>query len=121
MKKTIDNYLAEGFDPKAAAYFANGRKRIVDVKARPDFTLRLRFDNGEARLYDMRPLLKKGTVFEPLAKPELFRRVYIDAEHSIAWDIDPRIDSDKVWSNKINLSSDGCYMDSVPLKDGGKE
>ena len=63
----------------------------------------------------MRPLLKKGTVFEPFIKLENFRRVYVDDTHCIAWDIDPNIDSNKVWSNKVDLCPDGCYIDSVPV------
>lgn len=61
----------------------------------------------------MRPLLKKGTVFEPLIKPENFKRAYGDDTHCIAWDIDPNIDSGKVWNNKVDLCSDSCYIDSV--------
>ena len=63
----------------------------------------------------MRPLLKKGTVFEPFMKIEDFRRVYVDDTHSIAWDIDPSVDSSKVWNNKVDLSPDSCYLDSVPV------
>ena len=63
----------------------------------------------------MRPYLKKGTVFEPLIKLEDFRRVYVDDSHCVAWDIDPNIDSDKVWNNKIDLCPDSCYIDSVPI------
>lgn len=115
MANTIEYYLSKGFDRKTAEYFASGRKKIVDVVANDDFTLTIRFDNEEKRLYDMHPLLKKGTVFEPLAKMENFRRVYVDDTHCIAWDIDPNVDSNKVWNNKVDLSSDGCYLDSVPL------
>lgn len=115
MTKTVDDYLSRGFSQKAAEYFANGRRQITDVSANNDFTLTIGFDNGEKRLYDMRPFLKKGTVFEPFADMENFRRVYIDALHSVAWDIDPSIDSDKVWNNKVDLCPDTCYMDSVPI------
>lgn len=115
MAKTVEYYLSKGFDQKSAEYFAGGRKQIVGVVANDDFTLTLSFDNGEKRLYDMRPLLKKGTVFEPFADIENFRRVYIDDQHSIAWDVDQAVDSDKVWSNKVDLCPDGCYIDSVPI------
>lgn len=118
MANTVDYYLSKGFDRKAAEYFAAGRKRIVGVVPNDDFTLTIRFDNGEKRLYDMRPFLKEGTVFAPLIRPETFRRVYVDDAHCIAWDIDPNIDSSKVWNNKIDLCSDSCYMDSVPIGGG---
>ncbi len=76
---------------------------------------KISFDNGEKRIYDMRPLLKKGTVFESFADIENFRRVYIDDQHSVAWDIDPNVNSDEVWNNKVDLCSDACYIDSIPV------
>ncbi|MBE6761484.1 MAG: DUF2442 domain-containing protein [Ruminococcaceae bacterium] len=115
MNKSIEYYLSKGFDKKSAEYFSSGRKRVVSVVPNVDFTLTLGFDNGEKRLYDVSPLIKSGTVFECIMKIEDFCRVYIDSTHSIAWDIDPTIDSEKVWSNKVDLSSDTCYMDSVPI------
>lgn len=115
MANTIEYYLSKGFDRKTAEYFAGGKKRITGVVANEDFTLTIHFDNGENRLYDMRPLLKRGTVFEPLIEFENFRRVYVDDTHCIAWDIDPSIDSRKVWNNKVDLCPDSCYLDSVPL------
>ena len=115
MTRTVDYYLSKGFDRKTAEYFAGGKKRIVGVVPNNDFTLTISFDNGERRLYDVRPLLQKGTVFEPFADIESFRRVYVDDTHCIVWDIDPNIDSDKVWSNKVDLCPDECYINSVPI------
>ncbi len=115
MAYTVEHYLSKGFDIKAAEYYASGRKRIVEVVANDDFTLTISFDNGEKRLYDVRPLLQEGTVFETFADIKNFRRVYLDDTHCIAWDIDPDVDSDVVWSNKVDLCPDCCYMDSVPI------
>ncbi len=115
MANAIEYYLSKGFDRKTAEYFAGGRKKIISVIVNNDFTLTIGFDNGESRLYDARPLLKKGTVFEPFADIENFRRVYVDDTHCIAWDIDPNVDSNKVWSNKVDICPDGCYIDSVPI------
>ncbi len=117
MANTVEYYLSKGFEQKAAEYFASGRKQLIDVIANNDFTLTLTFDNGEKRLYDVAPLLKKGTVFETFAEIENFRRVYIDGQHCIAWDIDPTIDSEKVWNNKVDLCPDGCYINSVPIRE----
>ncbi len=115
MPNTVEYYLSKGFDEKTALYFANGRKQIVTVSPNDDFTLTIGFDNGEKRLYDVGPLLKKGTVFEPFADIENFKRVYIDKQHCIAWDINPEIDSGTVWSNKVDLCPDSCYIDSIPI------
>ena len=117
MANTLEYYLSKGFDLKTAEYFVAGRQQIIEVEPNNDFTLIISFNNGERRLYDMRPLLKKGTVFEPFIKFENFRRVYVDDNHCIAWDIDPNIDSKKVWSNKVDLCPDSCYIDSVSIGD----
>ena len=118
MKKNVEYYLSKGYDQKMAEYFSSGRKRITQVVPREDFTLILNFDNGEVRLYDVRPLLQKGTVFEPFMKWEIFRRVYLDEDHCVCWDIDPNIESRKVWNNKVDLCPDSCYVDSLPLSGG---
>lgn len=115
MANTVEYYLSKGFDRKTAEYFADGRKSITGVVPNNDFTLTISFDNGEKRLYDMRPLLKKNTVFEPFMNSDSFRRVYVDDTGCIAWDIDPNVDSGKVWRNKVDLCPDGCYIDSVPV------
>lgn len=118
MGNTVDYYLSRGFDRKTAEYFAAGKKRITGVVPNNDFTLTISFDNGEKRLYDMRPHLRAGTVFEPFLKLENFRRVYVDDTHAIAWDIDPEVDSSVVWGNKVDLCPDSCYIDSTPM--GGR-
>ena len=58
MANTVEFYMSKGFDRRTAEYFAGGKKRITGVVPNDDFTLTLSFDNGERRLYDMRPLLK---------------------------------------------------------------
>ena len=116
MAKSVEYYLSKGFDNKMAEYFASGRKKITGVIPNNDFTLTISFDNGEKRIYNAAPLLKPGTVFETLADLNNFRRVYIDDEHCISWDINPNIDSNLVWNNKVDLCPDSCYVDSIPLQ-----
>ena len=115
MGKSVEYYLSKGYGRKMAEYFASGRKRITKVVPRNDFTLLLSFDNGETRLYDARPLLQAGTIFAPFREWDNFRRVYLDEDHSVCWDIDPNIDSNEVWNNKVDLCPDSCYVDSVPF------
>lgn len=115
MGNNVEFYLSKGFDQKMAEYFSKGRRQIVSVFPNDDFTLIVGFDNGEKRLFNAAPLLQKGTVFASLSELENFRRVYVDDCHCIAWDIDPSVDSTMVWSNKIDLSSDTCYVDSIPF------
>lgn len=95
-------------------YFANGRKKIVKAVPNEDFTLTLTFDNGEVKLFDCNPLIEKDTVFEPLMNYDNFKRVHVDTNgSSIAWDIDPEVDSEKNWSNVIDLCADSLYMESI--------
>ena len=114
MPNSIDFYLSKGFDSKMAKYFASGRKKIIAVKANEDFTLLLTFDNSEKRLFDMKPYLKKNTVFEQFLNYADFKRVYIDDSNSVCWDKNPNIDSENDWNNKVDVSGDVCYVDSEP-------
>lgn len=119
MERDAAYYRRRGFDAVTAQYFANGRRKVISAAANPDFTLTLGFDNGEFRVYDAKPLLKAGTVFEPFADYDHFRRVYVDDEGAAAWDIDPSVDSGIVWSNKVDLCPDTCYLESKPIGEGG--
>ena len=98
---------------EVADYFKHGRRKIISVTANDDFTLLITFDNKEERIYDMSENLK-GDVFKPFRVLSEFKRVYIDENGCIAWDIDPRVDSNVVWNNKVDLCPDSCYIYSVP-------
>ena len=118
MGKSVEYYLSKGYDQKMAEYFASGRKKIMRVVPNDNFTLTLTFDNGEKRIYNAEPLLQVGTVFAPFRDLENFRRVYLDECHCVCWDIDPTVDSEVVWNNKVDLCPDSCYIDSVPVSGG---
>lgn len=113
MKRSVDYYLAIGCDRLAAEYYAGGRKRLTGAKANPDFTLTLTYEEREERIYDCKPLLEKGGVFVHLRKYENFARVFIDYG-AVCWDIDPNVDSNEVWNNRIDFCPDSCYIDSIP-------
>ncbi len=115
MANTVDYYLSKGFDLPTARYYAGGRRKIVRVSPNDDFTLILAFDNGEKRMLDVKPMLTKGTVFESFCDIKNFKRVYLDEQHCVSWDIDPKVDSTEVWNNKVDLCPDSCYIDSVPI------
>lgn len=112
----VDEYVAKGFDRRTAEYFASGRKKILSVTPGEDFMLLLSFDNGEKRGFDMKRIIEDGTVFAFLSKPSDFMRVYLDEDGNVCWDIDPGVDSNVVWSNKVDLSADTCYLDSELLE-----
>ena len=93
-------------------YFENGRRTIVSVHPNADYTLTLTFDNGEIRLYDMKPMIDQG-VFARIK--EKFDEVFISEDHAVAWDIDSNIDSSVHWNNRVDLWPDSCYLHSMPL------
>jgi len=113
--RTIEYYINKGFDQKTAEYFSSGRKKIICVVPQKDKSLILTFDSGEKRRLDIMPIIQPGTVFAFLKDDDIFNRVYLDESSCVSWDIDPNIDSTKVWNNKVDLSSDSCYLDSVPI------
>ncbi|MGP1438997.1 MAG: hypothetical protein ACTTKH_08005, partial [Treponema sp.] len=80
------------------------------------FNLLITFDNDEVRLLDISSLIKEGTVYYPLKNPSIFTKCYIDQNHSICWDKNQEIDSEKLWSNKIDIGSDTCYLESIEIQ-----
>jgi hypothetical protein len=66
---------------------------IIKVKALPKFQLKLEFENGEERIFDMIDYLDKG-IFTELKDEKLFKSVRVSFD-SIEWengaDIDPEI------------------------------
>lgn len=107
--------MSKGFDRAMAEYFASGRKKIIAVELNTDFTLLLTFDNDEKRIFDVKPMIEKGGIFAPFAYYNNFKRVYLDDCNCVAWDIDPNVDSNVVWNNKVDICPDSCYVDSVPF------
>jgi hypothetical protein len=117
MPNTVEYYLSKGFDRSMAEYYASGRKRLSAVTPQRDFTLLLTYDDGEQRVFDMKPFLEKGGVFTPFREYSEFQRVYLDDTCAVSWDIDPNVDSNVFWNNKVDICPDGCYVDSVPLSE----
>lgn len=56
----------------------------------------------------MNPTIQADGVFKHLAAWQDFRHVYLDVRPCVSWDIDPNVDSETVWNNKIDLDPDGC-------------
>lgn len=66
---------------------------IIEVKPLSDYQLFLTFENGEKRIFDMKPYLDKG-IFKELKDEKKFRSVRVSFD-SIEWsnqaDIDPEV------------------------------
>ncbi len=64
---------------------------VTDVKPLSDYQLFVTFENGEKRLFDMKPYLDKG-IYKELKDERIFKTVRVSFD-SIEWcnqaDIDP--------------------------------
>ena len=47
--------------------------KVLQAVAGEDFTLYLYFSDGSVRLYDAKPILERGGVFEPMRDENFFR------------------------------------------------
>lgn len=111
---TVDYYLKKGFPLPYAEYYANGAKRIMSAMPNDDYTVTILFNNGEKRKLDIKPIIDEGGVFKNIETPDAFKRLYLDDSRNICWDIDPNVDSNAVYENKIDLSTEFCYVESTP-------
>lgn len=75
---------------------------IVSVKPRKDYSLELEFENGERRLFDMRPLLSLKP-WDRISKLQLFERARVDY-------------GTVVWPGEIDIAPETLYDDSIPLE-----
>jgi Protein of unknown function (DUF2442) len=82
--------------------------RVKKVKAEPDYHLRLTFDNGEIRLFDMKPYLSVG-VFRKLKDPASFRSV-LAALGTIRWKGGQDLCPDTLYEESVPASKSGLAM-----------
>jgi hypothetical protein len=76
--------------------------KITHVEARPGHKLRVGFENGEARLFDVTPYLDRG-VFRELRDQAYFQRV------RLVW-------GGVEWPHEQDLSADTLYCAGTPVK-----
>ena len=73
---------------------------VKDVKTIDDYKLILTFEDDSVRIFDMKPLLRKG-VFKELKDEKLFKTVKVSFD-SIEW------------ANGIDIDPETLYEDGVP-------
>lgn len=71
---------------------------VESVEPLPDHVLRLTFDTGEVRLFDLKPYLERG-VFRGLQNQEVFRQAEV-----VAGSVE--------WPGEIDLSHDTLFLRS---------
>lgn len=115
MSYDAERYIELGMEGEVARYFAAGRPQPVSVRTGDGRFLLITFEDGAVRKFDVDPLIAEGTVFSFLRDEDAFSRAYIDSDGAVAWDRDPSVDSSAVWTNKVDLSPELCYVDGEPV------
>jgi hypothetical protein len=75
---------------------------VKSVKPRNDYRLELLFENGERRMFDLKPYLGRG-VFARLQNRALFQ-----AARVVAGSVE--------WPGEVDLSYDTLYLESQPVQ-----
>lgn len=73
---------------------------VIDVEPLPDHRIRLLFEGGDIRIFDMTPFLDRG-VFRKLQDPAVFDAVYVDGGTA-------------AWPGGVDVCPETLYMDSEP-------
>jgi len=61
--------------------------QVLQVVPTENFEVYAYLNDGSVRLYDVKPLLKKNTVFEPLMDIQTFKNKLTVINDTIAWDM----------------------------------
>lgn len=60
---------------------------VLQVVPTDNFEVYAYFNDGSVRLFDVKPLLKPGTVFEPLMDINIFKSKLTVINYTVAWDM----------------------------------
>lgn len=74
--------------------------RVIEVTPQANYILKLKFNNGEKRIFDVKPLLEYK-VFHPLKNESFFKQV------SVGY-------GTIVWPGDIDYCPDTLYAESIP-------
>jgi hypothetical protein len=75
---------------------------VKEVKPQDDFHLLLTFENGEIRLFDMKPYLDFG-IFKELKDIRLFKTVKTSFD-TIEWDNEADFDPETLYNKSIKVA-----------------
>jgi hypothetical protein len=78
--------------------------KIKSVRPLPDMCLHVEFLSGEAKHYDMKPMMAKREVFRDLAQGGLFGLARVDAGgHGVAWNDYIDLACNEIWENGVDV------------------
>ena len=87
--------------------------KVLQAVAGENFTIYLYFSDGSVRLYDAKPILERGGVFEPMRDENFFREHLTVLNDTAAWDVNGDFDP----CSCIDLDPIDLYESSVVVAD----
>lgn len=76
--------------------------QVVEVQPLPGYRLKLKFERGEVRVFDMSPYIQPGTVFAPLKDTEVFSAVRVGL-------------GTVTWPNGADFAPETLFVRSTPI------
>ena len=77
-------------------------EKIKSVEPMNDFILRTVFENGVIKLYDVKPVMQKISVFQDLKNNNIFKNVKVDiGGYGISWNDYIDLECTELWENGI--------------------
>ena len=89
----------QAYDPDEIIHGAAPLIAVTSVEVLPNYQLRLVFDTGESKVFDVTPYLDWG-IFKRLRNVNLFRQVYISFG-TIAWPGDLDLDPEMLYEKSL--------------------
>ena len=87
--------------------------RIVNVAPRGEAELLVKFDNGNQKAYDCRPLLDRPQ-FALLRNPAFFRAVRVDpGGYGVSWSDDIDLSEYELWVRGTEVAEQGVRAEAV--------
>lgn len=73
---------------------------IKDVIPLENLVIRVLFNNGISKKYDLKPLIQKFETFNKLKQPEIFNNIKVDiGGYGIVWNEELDLSSEEIWKN----------------------
>ena len=88
-------------------------KEVVQVYPQNDFTVYVYFSDGVIKLYDVKPVIKKGGVFKQIANIDAFMNLCTVLNNTLAWDVGGNYDPVKC----LDLDPEVIYQQGRSVDD----
>lgn len=80
--------------------------KIKDVTALPDYKLSIQFSEGVTKIYNVKNLIEKNSMFKKLENKELFYSVVVDVGgYGIIWNDEIDISCDELFENGKSIKT----------------